>query len=143
MLQRLDREPLHHLASEVRSGRTSQSPDVLSRAWHPRGDLRGRVGELVQNRPTIRVGLPRNGLAYPVCMADERITIDPGRRRGLPCISDTGLMVSAVLGQLAAGRFAERVLDDCPDLERADILASLQFAPGAVQGHELPLARPA
>jgi uncharacterized protein (DUF433 family) len=51
--------------------------------------------------------------------------------------------VSAVLGQLAAGRGFEEVLADYPYLERADILAALEFAAAAVQERELPLARPA
>jgi uncharacterized protein (DUF433 family) len=76
-------------------------------------------------------------------MAYERITIDPGRMRGLPCIRGTRMTVSAVLGQLAAGRSPEEVLADYPYLERADILAALEFAADAVQDHELPLARPA
>jgi uncharacterized protein (DUF433 family) len=71
-------------------------------------------------------------------MAYERITIDPGRMRGPPCIRDTRVTVSAVLGQLAAGRSAEEVLADYPYLERADISAALEFAADAVQEHELP-----
>jgi uncharacterized protein (DUF433 family) len=63
--------------------------------------------------------------------------------RGLPCIRDTRMTVSAVRGQLAAGRSAEDVLADYPYLERADILAALEFAADAVQEHELPLTRPA
>jgi uncharacterized protein (DUF433 family) len=76
-------------------------------------------------------------------MAYERITIDPGRMRGLPCIRDTRVTVSAVLGQLAAGRTPEDVVADYPYLERADILAALEFAADAVQEHELPLVRSA
>ena len=76
-------------------------------------------------------------------MAYERITIDPGRMRGLPCIRDTRVTVSGVLGQLAAGRSAEEVQADYPYLERADILTALEFAADAVQEHELPLARSA
>ena len=83
------------------------------------------------------------GGSYAVAMAYERITIDPGRMRGLPCIRDTRVTVSAVLGQLAAGRTPEEVLADYPHLERADILAALEFAADAVQEHELPLARSA
>ncbi|MBW3665636.1 MAG: DUF433 domain-containing protein, partial [Actinobacteria bacterium] len=37
-------------------------------------------------------------------MAFERITTDPARMRGLPCIRGTRITVSAILGQLAAGR---------------------------------------
>ena len=50
----------------------------------------------------------------------ERITIDPNRMRGLPCIRDTRMTVSAVLGQLAAGRSIDQVLEDYPYLEVED-----------------------
>jgi uncharacterized protein (DUF433 family) len=51
--------------------------------------------------------------------------------------------VSAVLGQLAAGRSIDEVLADYPYLERADILAALEYTAAAVQERELPLAQPA
>ena len=82
-------------------------------------------------------------LAYPDDMAYERITIDPTRMSGLPCIRDTRVTVSAVLGQLAAGRTIEDILADYPYLERADILAALEYAAAAVQERELPLAQSA
>jgi uncharacterized protein (DUF433 family) len=73
----------------------------------------------------------------------ERITIDPNRMRGLPCIRDTRVTVSAVLGQLAAGQAVEQVLAAYPYLEFEDILAALSFAAEAMQERELPLAQPA
>ena len=63
--------------------------------------------------------------------------------RGLPCIRDTRVTVSAVLGQLAAGRSTEEILADYPYLQREDILAALEFAAAAVQERELPIAHPA
>jgi uncharacterized protein (DUF433 family) len=59
---------------------------------------------------------------------------------GLPCIRDTRVTVSTVLGQLAAGHSIEEVLVDYPYLERADILDALEFAAAAMQERELPLA---
>jgi uncharacterized protein (DUF433 family) len=47
-------------------------------------------------------------------MAQERITVDPNRMRGLPCIRDTRVTVSAVLGQLAAGASIDGLLADYP-----------------------------
>jgi peptidoglycan/xylan/chitin deacetylase (PgdA/CDA1 family) len=44
-------------------------------------------------------------------MARERITTDPNRMRGLPCVRDTRVTVSAVLGQLAAGQSIEQILE--------------------------------
>jgi len=77
---------------------------------------------------------------YPEGVAYERITINPNRMSGLPCIRDTRVTVSAVLGQLAAGLTIPELLADFPYLERADVLAALEFAAAAVQERELPLA---
>ncbi len=76
-------------------------------------------------------------------MAYDRVSIDPSRMNGLPCIRDTRVTVSAVLGQLAAGQGVDDVLADYPYLERADVLAALEFAAAITQERELPLARPA
>jgi len=75
-----------------------------------------------------------------VAVAFERITVDPNRMRGLPCIRDTRMTVSAVLGQLAAGRTVDEVVADYPYLEREDVLAALEWAAAAAQDRELPLA---
>lgn len=73
-------------------------------------------------------------------MAFDRITIDHQKMGGLPCIRDLRIPVSTILGQLAAGREAEEILEDFPDLEREDVLAALEYAAAAVQERELPLA---
>jgi uncharacterized protein (DUF433 family) len=73
-------------------------------------------------------------------MGLERISVDPARMRGLPCIRGTRVTVSAILGQLAAGSTVEQVLEDYPYLSRDDVLAALEFAAQAAQERELPLA---
>jgi uncharacterized protein (DUF433 family) len=73
-------------------------------------------------------------------MRYERIYADPARMGGLPTIRDTRVTVAAVLGQLAAGRTIEQILDDYPYLDRDDVLAALEFATAAVQERELPMA---
>lgn len=60
-------------------------------------------------------------------MAQERVTVDPNRMRGLPCIRNTRVTVSAVLGQLAAGASIDEVLADYPCLERENILAVSEY----------------
>jgi uncharacterized protein (DUF433 family) len=70
-------------------------------------------------------------------MAFERITVDPAQMGGLPCIRGTRLTVSAVLGQLAAGRTIDEVLADYPYLEREDVLAALEYGAAAVSEREL------
>jgi uncharacterized protein (DUF433 family) len=97
----------------------------------------------IEGVPPLLLGRLRARLAYPEGVAYERITVDPSRMSGLPCIRDTRVTVSAVLGQLAAGRSVEEILLDYPYLERADILAALEYAAAAVQERELPLAQPA
>jgi uncharacterized protein (DUF433 family) len=76
-------------------------------------------------------------------MEFERITIDPAKMCGVPCIRGLRIPVATVIGQLAAGRTATEILADFPDLEADDITASLEYAAAAVQERELPLTRPA
>ncbi len=76
-------------------------------------------------------------------MALERITVDPTRMQGRPCIRDLRVTVAMVLGQLASGRTFDQVLADYPYLEREDILAALEYATAVVDEREVPLVRPA
>ena len=80
---------------------------------------------------------------YSCPMAQERITVDPNRMRGLPCIRDTRVTVSAVLGRLAAGAGIDELLADYPYLEREDVLAALEYAAAAAQERELAVVAPA
>jgi len=80
---------------------------------------------------------------YACPMAQERITVDPNRMRGLPSIRDTRVTVSAVLGQLAAGASVDELLTDYPYLEREDVLAALEYAAAAAQERELAVVAPA
>lgn len=76
-------------------------------------------------------------------MAFERISVDPNRMGGVPCIRDLRVTVGMVLGQLGAGATTDQLLADYPYLEAADVLAALRFAAAVVSEHEVPLARPA
>jgi uncharacterized protein (DUF433 family) len=57
-----------------------------------------------------------------------RITIDPDRMHGRPCIRDLRITVSDVLSLLSAGQSREIILREYPYLENADIDAVLAFA---------------
>lgn len=87
--------------------------------------------------------IDRLGTPYHRGMAFERITIDPARMGGVPCIRDLRVTVSMVLGQLAAGRSVDELLADYPYLERADVTAALEYAAAIVNEREMPLNRPA
>jgi uncharacterized protein (DUF433 family) len=62
-----------------------------------------------------------------------RITIDPDRMHGRPCIRGLRITVTDILGLLSAGQSREMILQDYPYLENADIDAVLAFA--ARQAH--------
>ena len=69
------------------------------------------------------------GVFYPHCMDyRERITIDPAKRGGKPCIRGLRVTVYDVLDYLASGMSENEILADFPDLERDDIRATLAFA---------------
>ena len=58
----------------------------------------------------------------------DRITIDPKQCGGRPCVRGMRIRVSDVLDLLANGLSPEQIVDELPDLERADIEACLRFA---------------
>lgn len=58
----------------------------------------------------------------------ERITLEPGKRGGRPCIRGLRITVYDVLEMMASGMSHEEILDDFPELESADIQACLAFA---------------
>ncbi|MBA4191036.1 MAG: hypothetical protein C0467_23875 [Planctomycetaceae bacterium] len=57
-----------------------------------------------------------------------RITIEPGKRGGRPCVRGMRITVGDVLSYLAAGMTHAEVLDDFPYLTDEDIRACLAFA---------------
>lgn len=57
-----------------------------------------------------------------------RITIEPGKRGGKPCIRGLRITVYDILEYLASGMTTEEILRDFPELEREDVQASLSFA---------------
>lgn len=58
----------------------------------------------------------------------NRITIEPGKRGGKPCIRGLRITVYDVLEYLASGMTEKDILKDFPDLTIEDIRACLRFA---------------
>lgn len=58
----------------------------------------------------------------------NRITIEPGKRGGKPCIRGLRITVYDVLEYLASGMTHDEILADFPDLAQDDIRACLAFA---------------
>ena len=57
-----------------------------------------------------------------------RITVEPGKCGGRPCIRGQRMRISDVLDLLGAGASIEEILEDYPYLTREDILASISYA---------------
>ena len=58
----------------------------------------------------------------------EHILSDPQILRGKPCIKGTRIPAALVLGYLAAGRGADAILREFPDLTQDDVAACLDYA---------------
>jgi uncharacterized protein (DUF433 family) len=58
----------------------------------------------------------------------KRITVDPNRIHGRPCIRDLRITVTDILNLLPVGQSREMILQEYSYLEAADIDAVLVFA---------------
>lgn len=76
-------------------------------------------------------------------MAFDRITTDPDKMAGMPCIRDLRFPVATIVAMIADGMTRAQILEEHPDLEDADIDQALHYAARAVQERELPLRQPA
>lgn len=58
----------------------------------------------------------------------SRITVEPGKRGGKPCVRGMRITVGDVLGWMAAGMTQEQIFADFPELTAEDIQACLSYA---------------
>jgi uncharacterized protein (DUF433 family) len=72
----------------------------------------------------------------------DRITLEPGKCGGRPCIRGYRLRVKDVLDLLAAGATEREILEDYGFLEPEDIRACLQYA-SAQADHSIIRLQPA
>ena len=70
----------------------------------------------------------------------DRISLDPGRMGGKPCIRDMRVTVGMIVGQIGAGRTIDAVLSEYPYLEREDVLQALRYAAWRAEEREIKLA---
>ncbi|MCE6991656.1 DUF433 domain-containing protein [Dyadobacter sp. CY323] len=64
----------------------------------------------------------------------ERITIDPNICHGKPCIRGMRWPVEVIIDMLGSGMSISEIVEDHAELEREDILASLNYAKLLVSG---------
>lgn len=70
----------------------------------------------------------------------SRITVNPEVCHGKPCIRGMRWPVEVLLDMLLSEMSFEEILEDHPELEKEDILASLEFAKILVSGRTITLA---
>jgi uncharacterized protein (DUF433 family) len=64
-------------------------------------------------------------------LVTERITIEPGKGSGQPCIRALRITVWDVLNWLAGGMTEKEILEDYPELEPEDFRASMSSRRGS------------
>ena len=72
-------------------------------------------------------------------MKFTRITVEPDKMGGVPCIRGLRIPVATVVEMVADGMSEEAILKAYPDLEPEDIHQALYYAAEAVRERELPL----
>ncbi len=75
-------------------------------------------------------------------MRYPRITVDPERMGGVPCVRNLRIPVATIVAMVADGMSREEILAAFPDLEPEDLAEALRFAAEAVRERELPLRVP-
>ena len=72
-------------------------------------------------------------------MKFTRITVEPDKMGGVPCIRGLRIPVATVVGMVADGMTEKEILKAYPDLKAEDIRQALHYAAEAVRERELPL----
>lgn len=72
-------------------------------------------------------------------MKFSRITVEPEKMGGVPCIRGLRIPVATVVGLVANSLSEKRILEEYPDLEAEDIREALYFTTAAVQERKNPL----
>ncbi len=70
----------------------------------------------------------------------ERITFNPQRMGGRPCIRDLRVTAGTVVGLVANGFSQKEIIEKYPYLEEADIKAALEYAAWRSEEIEVLLA---
>jgi uncharacterized protein (DUF433 family) len=76
-------------------------------------------------------------------MTWERITAEPDKMGGQPCIRGLRIPVATVVAMVADGMTTEQIVAELPPLEPEDVAEALRYAAEALRERELPLRRPA
>ena len=72
-------------------------------------------------------------------MRFERVTVEPDKMGGVPCIRGLRIRVATVVVMVAGGMSVDEILADHPDLDAEEVREALQYAAESVLNRELPL----
>lgn len=70
----------------------------------------------------------------------NRITINPEKCFGKPCIRDLRMPIASVLSHLSSGMTVDDILREWPELELEDIYQALGYAASAMEEKIVPTA---
>jgi uncharacterized protein (DUF433 family) len=68
----------------------------------------------------------------------QRITIDPDKCFGKPCIRGLRMPVTSILSYLSSGMSIDEILSSWPELEREDIYEALAYAAETMEERIVP-----
>ncbi|HVN83621.1 MAG TPA: DUF433 domain-containing protein [Candidatus Binatia bacterium] len=68
----------------------------------------------------------------------QRITLDPNKCFGKPCIGGLRMPVASILSSLSSGMTIDELLTQWPELEREDIYEALGYAAWAMEERIAP-----
>jgi len=69
----------------------------------------------------------------------ERITIEPDKMGGVPCIRGLRIPVATVVEMTAQGMTVAEICEHLPDLQPEDVREALEYAAASVRESTLPL----
>jgi len=69
----------------------------------------------------------------------NRITLDPDKCFGKPCIRGLRMPVASILSYLSSGMTVDEILKEWPELEREDIYQALGYASWTMEERVVPL----
>ena len=70
----------------------------------------------------------------------SRITQEPTKMGGKPCIRGMRVTGGMIVGQIGSGRGIDEILEDYPYLEREDVLQALRYAAWRAEEREVVLS---
>lgn len=70
----------------------------------------------------------------------DHITVDPQVFQGQPCIRGLRIPVSLIVKLVSAGKTADEIIDDYPELEKEDIRQALEFAAWVTSEKTFPIS---